>query len=145
MTIASRDLRARFRRGPSAGSTHEVSHWENNYGGAVKALNAIEQRLDAMGREKGLVVRGGAPGLAVEVVDTGPASPTDHRERIFDRFYRVDQAAPIASVGPASDSPSLAGQSRPMASASSWTALTVTGARSGSPCHSRRAQAANRV
>ena len=24
------------------------SHWENNYGGAVKALNAVEQRLDAM-------------------------------------------------------------------------------------------------
>src|SRR2546427_8018165 len=137
MTIASRDLRARFRRGPSAGSTHEVSHWENNYGGAVKALNAIEQRLDAMGRES-LVVRGGAPGLAVEVVDTGPASPTEHRERIFDRFFRVDQAAPVTSVGPALDSPSLAGQSRPMAGASSWTALTVTGARSGSPCHQQK-------
>ena len=24
------------------------SHWENNYGGAVRALNALEQRLDAM-------------------------------------------------------------------------------------------------
>lgn len=24
------------------------SHWENNYGGSVKALNAVEQRLDAM-------------------------------------------------------------------------------------------------
>jgi len=24
------------------------SHWENNYGGAVKALNAVEQRLDAL-------------------------------------------------------------------------------------------------
>jgi Fe-Mn family superoxide dismutase len=30
------------------------SHWENNYGGAVKALNAVEQRLDAMLREKDL-------------------------------------------------------------------------------------------
>ena len=27
------------------------SHWENNYGGAVKALNAVEQRLAAMLRE----------------------------------------------------------------------------------------------
>src|SRR5688572_16432999 len=30
------------------------SHWENNYGGAVKALNAVERRLDAMLREKDL-------------------------------------------------------------------------------------------
>jgi Fe-Mn family superoxide dismutase len=30
------------------------SHWENNYGGAVKALNAVEQRLDAMLRESDL-------------------------------------------------------------------------------------------
>src|SRR5262245_46469185 len=30
------------------------SHWENNYGGAVKALNAIEQRLAVMLAEKDL-------------------------------------------------------------------------------------------
>ncbi|MFY9609318.1 MAG: Fe-Mn family superoxide dismutase [Blastocatellia bacterium] len=30
------------------------SHHENNYGGAVKALNAVEQRLDAMMRDKDL-------------------------------------------------------------------------------------------
>jgi superoxide dismutase, Fe-Mn family len=30
------------------------SHWENNYGGAVKALNAVEQRLAAMLNEKDL-------------------------------------------------------------------------------------------
>lgn len=30
------------------------SHWENNYGGAVRALNAIEQRLDALMKEKDL-------------------------------------------------------------------------------------------
>lgn len=30
------------------------SHWENNYGGSVKALNAVEQRLAAMLREKDL-------------------------------------------------------------------------------------------
>src|SRR5215218_3537145 len=30
------------------------SHWENNYGGSVKALNAVEQRLDSMMREKEL-------------------------------------------------------------------------------------------
>ncbi len=30
------------------------SHWENNYGGSVKALNAVEQRLAAMMKEKDL-------------------------------------------------------------------------------------------
>jgi Fe-Mn family superoxide dismutase len=30
------------------------SHWENNYGGSVKALNAVEQRLNAMVKEKEL-------------------------------------------------------------------------------------------
>jgi Fe-Mn family superoxide dismutase len=30
------------------------SHWENNYGGAVKALNAVEQRLASMLKEKEL-------------------------------------------------------------------------------------------
>src|SRR5215510_2975337 len=30
------------------------SHWENNYGGAVRALNVVEKRLDAMLKEKDL-------------------------------------------------------------------------------------------
>ena len=30
------------------------SHWENNYGGAVRALNALEQRLDGMMKDKDL-------------------------------------------------------------------------------------------
>lgn len=30
------------------------SHWENNYGGAVRALNAVEQRLDALMKDKDL-------------------------------------------------------------------------------------------
>jgi Fe-Mn family superoxide dismutase len=30
------------------------SHWENNYGGAVRALNAVEQRLDVMLKDKQL-------------------------------------------------------------------------------------------
>lgn len=30
------------------------SHWENNYGGAVKALNAVEQRLASLLRDKDL-------------------------------------------------------------------------------------------
>jgi Fe-Mn family superoxide dismutase len=43
------------------------SHWENNYGGAVKALNAVEQRLAAMLTEKNL---GGDPKPGGKVLDT---------------------------------------------------------------------------
>ncbi|PYS87352.1 MAG: superoxide dismutase [Acidobacteria bacterium] len=37
-----------------AGKHQPKSHWENNYGGAVKALNAVEQRLGAMLQDKDL-------------------------------------------------------------------------------------------
>ncbi len=31
-------------------------------------------------------------GASLDVIDTGPGIAPQHRERIFDRFYRVDQA-----------------------------------------------------
>ena len=39
-----------------------------------------------------IVVRNGGPGPTIEVVDTGPGIPPDHRDRVFDRFYRIDKA-----------------------------------------------------
>ena len=31
-------------------------------------------------------------GLLIEVVDSGPGIPPEHRERLFERFYRVDKS-----------------------------------------------------
>src|SRR5262245_14649751 len=39
-----------------------------------------------------IVVRNGGPGPTIEVVDSGPGIPPDHRDRVFDRFYRIDKA-----------------------------------------------------
>ena len=47
------------------------SHWENNYGGAVRALNTLEQRLDAMMNEKDLPPFIYGPLKREELVRTG--------------------------------------------------------------------------
>jgi len=39
-----------------------------------------------------IVVRDGAPGPTIEVADTGSGIPPEHRDRVFDRFYRIDKA-----------------------------------------------------
>jgi superoxide dismutase, Fe-Mn family len=54
------------------------SHWENNYGGAVKALNAVEQRLGAMLSDKDLpaYVYGGLK--REELVRTGSVVLHEH-------------------------------------------------------------------
>ena len=54
------------------------SHWENNYGGAVKALNAVEQRLEAMLKDKDLPAYVYGDLKREELVRTGSVVLHDH-------------------------------------------------------------------
>jgi heavy metal sensor kinase len=58
--------------------------------------NSIKYTPD--GGEVRIVVRD-APGPTVEVRDSGPGVPPEHRERIFDRFYRIDHGRSRDSGG----------------------------------------------
>ena len=59
--------------------------------------NAIKYTTD--GGSIGIVVRRELGRPTIEVLDTGPGIGTEHRERIFDRFYRIDKARPRDGVG----------------------------------------------
>jgi heavy metal sensor kinase len=52
--------------------------------------NAI--KYSPMAASIALSVRTDGPDAVIEVVDQGPGIPAEHRERIFDRFFRVDTA-----------------------------------------------------
>ncbi len=54
------------------------SHWENNYGGAVRALNTLEQRLDTMMKEKDLPPFIYGPIKREELVRTGSVVLHEH-------------------------------------------------------------------
>jgi heavy metal sensor kinase len=59
--------------------------------------NAIKYTPE--GGSVGIRVRREPAGPTIEVVDSGPGIGTEHRERIFDRFYRIDKARPRDGVG----------------------------------------------
>lgn len=47
--------------------------------------------------------------VSIEVQDSGPGIAVEHRERVFDRFYRVDEARTRARAAPVSVSPLRSG------------------------------------
>jgi len=60
--------------------------------------NAIRFAPEA-GRVEVTVARSGSDQAMIEVSDNGPGVPTQERERVFERFYRVDKARVSSSDG----------------------------------------------
>jgi len=60
--------------------------------------NAIEHSPE--GAEIRMIVREASSEVVLEVIDRGPGIPLEHRERIFERFYRVDPARAREQAGP---------------------------------------------
>jgi len=67
------------------------------------AINLIDNAIRYAGSEVRVSVapgnRGGRQVVRVVVVDDGPGIPEDERERVFDRFYRVQESRSRASGG----------------------------------------------
>jgi signal transduction histidine kinase len=60
--------------------------------------NAIRYSPD--GATVSVAVRGGArDGARIEVTDSGPGIPSEHVERVFERFYRADAGRSRAAGG----------------------------------------------
>jgi signal transduction histidine kinase len=57
--------------------------------------NLVENALKYSPPDTRVSIRVGsaADGVVVSVLDEGPGIPLDHRERIFERFYQIDQSA----------------------------------------------------
>jgi len=57
-------------------------------------INLLDNAIKYTPRDGAIVIRvgGSASGTTIDVSDTGSGIPPVHRERIFDRFYRVDPA-----------------------------------------------------
>jgi signal transduction histidine kinase len=63
------------------------------------ARNAIEHTTEKTGLVRLEVTRRAADKLAFAVVDDGPGIPLDQRERVFERFHRIDPARARSAGG----------------------------------------------
>src|SRR5207245_9407843 len=58
-------------------------------------VNLLDNAIKYSPVERRIVIRvrrGGDSQVFLEVIDQGPGIPTEHRSRVFERFYRVDSA-----------------------------------------------------
>ena len=65
---------------------------------AVSNLIANAIRFTPQGGTISIVAKASAHNYVIRVQNTGPGIPPEHRDRIFDRFYRVDPARADSSV-----------------------------------------------
>ena len=65
----------------------------------INLLDNAIKHSPAGGRVAVRVLRTGEETASIEVVDSGPGIPPEHRSRIFDRFYRVDEGRSRDSGG----------------------------------------------
>jgi heavy metal sensor kinase len=78
----------------SVESTGRVVAWADRLVIRQALINLVDNAIKytPTGGSVRIVVRNGAPGPAIDVTDTGPGIPPEHRDRVFDRFYRIDKA-----------------------------------------------------
>ena len=85
--------------GSMCDAMHFCEEWTGRFRGDRRRigqilLNLADNALKYAPSGSRVLIRGSRreAGLRIEVVDSGPGIPPEHRERLFERFYRVDGA-----------------------------------------------------
>src|SRR5262249_3334470 len=75
-------------------ASEPVAAWVDRVVIRQALINLVDNavKYTPAGGKGGIGVQDGGAGPAIDVIDNGPGIPPDQRDRIFDRFYRIDKA-----------------------------------------------------